>query len=320
MTITLKLLHETSSKLYFELTITVVYAGKTVGEFSMSSPSGLIRALNMNGQKLHELFQGKESFKAYWESAHISRKKIVVKRYETQAQFVAVMSVSADIKISECSKRNCAICGIECKKSKKMIGCCSDACYRCKLAQRNESVKKSHWCKSSAKTEITQRRIETRKKNDESQDRTYVPWNKDKTGVYSPNTIEKIRAATRLQFHREIFKKTAIERKVDDFLKEMNVNYKYSFILNGRQYDFLLKDCNAVVEVHGDFWHGNPEFWGEGKRQLRDHQIMKRLDDSIKKRIAKENGYEYFEFWEYDIHNNWAVCSARIKEMINGSH
>ena len=47
---------------------------------------------------------------------------------------------------------------------------------------------------------------------------------------------------------------------------------------------------------------------------------MKRLDDSIKKRIAKENGYEYFEFWEYDIHNNWAACSARIKEMINGSH
>ena len=320
MTITLKLLHETSLKLYFELPITVVYAGKTVGEFSMRSPSGLIRALNMNGQKLHELFHGKESFKAYWESAHISRKKIVVKRYETQTQLVAAMNILADIKMSERSKRHCVICGIECKKSKKMIGCCSDACYRSKLAQRNESVKKSHWCKSSAKTEIAQRRIETRKKNDESQDRTYVPWNKGKTGVYSPSTIEKIRTATRSQFHREIFKKTAIEKKVDDLLKEMKVNFKYSFILDGRQYDFLLKDTNTVVEVHGDFWHGNLEFWGEGKRPLRDHQIMKRLDDSIKKRIANDNGYEYFEFWEYDIHNNWPACVTKITEIINGNH
>jgi len=319
MTITLRLLCETSSKLYFELPSTIVYAGKTVGEFNMNSPAGLIRALNMNGQKLHELFQGKERFNANWDSASIHRKKIVVERYETQEQLENAKRSAADLKRSEQSKRQCAICGAECEKSKKMIGCCSVACYRSKLAQRNESVKRSHWCKSTAKLEITQRRIETRKKNDDSQSRKYTPWNKGKTGIYSLDTIEKIRSATRLQFHRELFKKSGIEKKVDDFLKKMNINYKYSFILKGRQYDFLLSDCNTVIELHGDFWHGNPEFWGEGKRPLRDHQIMKRLDDSIKKRIAKENGYEYFEFWEYDIHNNWAACSARIKELIDGN-
>jgi len=319
MTIILRLLHETSSKLYFELPMTVIYAGKTVGEFNMSSPAGLIRALNMNGQKLHELFQGKEAFRACWESARIHRKMIVVERYETQEQMEAEKCIAADLKRRERSKRQCAICGSECERSKKMIGCCSDACFRLKLAQRNESVKSSHWCKSDANLEIMQRRVETRKKNDESQSRKYTAWNKGKTGIYSPDTIEKIRIATRLQFHREIFKKTVIEKKVDNFLKEMNVNYKYSFILDGRQYDFLLKDRNAVIEVHGDFWHGNPEFWGERKRPLRDHQVMKKLDDQVKKRIAKENGYEYFEFWEYDVHNNWADCTAKIEEIVNGN-
>lgn len=285
----------------------------------MTSPAGLIRALSMNNQKLHEIFQNKNEFNAYWGSARISRKKIVVERYETQEELVAAINVTKSLRALERSQRQCAICSIKCLKSKKLIGCCSDACYQAKLAQRNESVKKSHWCKSSNFLSINDRRIETRKKNDESQNRKYTPWNKDKTGVYTLETIEKIRASTRSQFHREIFKKTKIEKKVDNLLRELGANFKYSFILAGRQYDFLLKDFNTVIELHGDFWHGNPEFWGDGKRPLRDHQIMKKLDDVIKKRIAKENGYEYFEFWEYDIHNNWASCAAKIMELANGS-
>ena len=286
----------------------------------MNSPAGLIRALNVNCQKLHDLFQGKEEFQAYWDSARIYRKKIVVEKYETQELLTAAINEEKILKQHGFSIRQCVICGAKCAKSRKMIGCCSDRCYREKLTQRNESVKQNHWCNSSASIQIRDKRIETRKKNDISQDRKYMPWNKGKTGVYSQATIEKIRAATCLQFHRELFKKTKIEKKVEDFLKELNVNFKYSFILSRRQYDFLLKDINVVIELHGDFWHGNPAFWGEGKHPLRDHQIMKRLDDSIKKRIANDNGYEYFEFWEYDIHNNWSTCVTKITEIINGNH
>jgi len=320
MSIILKLLHKTHAKLYFELPMIVAYTGKTVGEFNMSSPAGLIRALNMNGQKLHDLFQGKEKFQAYWDSACICRKKIVVEKYEAQELLTAAINEEKALKLHALSIRQCAICGAKCIKSRKMIGCCSDRCFQEKLAQRNKSVKQNHWCNSSASLKIRDKRIETRKKNDMLQDRKYIPWNKGKTGVYSLETIEKIRFATRLQFHKELFKKTKIEKKVDDLLKELGISFKYSFILAGRQYDFLLKDFDAVIEVHGDFWHGNPEFWGEGKRCLRDHQIMKKLDDVVKKRIAKEKGYEYFEFWEYDIHNNWSTCVTKIMEIINGNH
>lgn len=100
---------------------------------------------------------------------------------------------------------------------------------------------------------------------------------------------------------------------------EINANFKYSFILAERQYDFVLHDVKAILEIHGDFWHGNPQFWGVGNRPLRDHQVMKKLDDAVKKRIANDQGYEYFDFWEYDIHNNWDSCMTRIKEILSGN-
>jgi len=324
MAIILKIDKETFDKFYFELPQIVVYSGKTVGEFNMSSPSGLIRALNAKGQKLHELFLNKEEFSANWESARIERKKIVVEKHSSKSQRDLEAEVLRE-KIQEekrraKSKRLCAICGETCEKSKKMIGTCSEECRKIKLFQRNESVKNNHWCKSENYQTIKEKRLRTRKSNDDLLDRSYCPWNKGKTGIYSPETIEKIRNSTRQQFHREVFKKTKIEKKIDELLRELGVNFKYSFILDGRQYDFLLRDQNTVLEIQGDFWHGNPLFWGEGKRPLRDHQIMKRLDDSIKKRIATSHGYNYFEIWEHDIHNNWQSCAAKIEEIIRGNH
>jgi len=94
-----------------------------------------------------------------------------------------------------------------------MIGCCSEQCYRIKLLQQNDAVKRSHWCKSKNHEQIRDKRIKTRKKNDLELNRKYTPWNKGKTGIYSFATLEKIRKATQIQFHKEMFKKTSIEKK-----------------------------------------------------------------------------------------------------------
>lgn len=285
----------------------------------MNSPGNLIRALNANNQSLHDLFENKADFNAVWETAKISRKKIVVKKYSPDG-LLKFKKELKDLKKEEKSWRLCAACGAECKKSKRDVGTCSEACRNVKLAQRNESVKKTHWCKSENYESIRDKRITTRKRNDKLFNRVNIPWNKNKTGIYSLETIEKIRNATRNQFHKEAFKKTSIEVKIENFLKEINVNYKYSFILAQRQYDFVLQDAKCVIEAHGDFWHGNPSFWGEGKKPLREHQIMKRLDDKIKERLAKENGYKYFSFWEHDINDNWEICVEKIREIANGNY
>ena len=320
MPIILKLIDENFDFLFFELPSHIEYKGKTCDKFSMTAPAGLIRALNTNNEKLSDILCGKENYKAFWESAKIARKKIVVRKFvsnEERKQFVENLKAKRKL---DTSFRQCVICAEVCKKSKKFIGTCGkEFCYNQKLKSRNASVSKTHWCKSDNASEIRDKRIQTRIKNDKKLNRKYIPWNKGKTGIYSEETLEKIRAATRLQFHRELFKKTAIEKKIEDFLKLSGIKHKFSFILCKRQFDFLVND-KIIIEVQGDFWHGNPKIYGEGLKPLRDHQMMKRLDDKAKMRIAKEQSFEYVEFWEYDIHNNWDIVSKKILELVNGNY
>jgi very-short-patch-repair endonuclease len=46
---------------------------------------------------------------------------------------------------------------------------------------------------------------------------------------------------------------------------------------------------------------------------------MKQLDDKTKRRIAQENGYKYFEFWEHDIHKNWDDVKLKLTEIIDAN-
>jgi G:T-mismatch repair DNA endonuclease (very short patch repair protein) len=55
-----------------------------------------------------------------------------------------------------------------------------------------------------------------------------------------------------------------------------------------------------MIEIHGDFWHGNPRTWGSDK-PLCEHQKMKQLDDAVKKNLVERDGYNYVVFWEYDV-------------------
>lgn len=99
-------------------------------------------------------------------------------------------------------------------------------------------------------------------------------------------------------------KKTKIEKATEQKLQESGVNFKYNFILqNKAQYDFLIND-NIVLEVHGDFWHGNPEVYGT----LTERQKYKKQRDIEKQKLAEDNGYKYLVIWESQIKkNDWSI-------------
>ncbi len=99
-------------------------------------------------------------------------------------------------------------------------------------------------------------------------------------------------------------KKTKIEIKTEEKLKEIGYDFKYNFILNGKaQYDFLI-DKKIILEVHGDFWHGNPTIY----MALTERQIYKKERDIEKERLAIENGYRYLVIWESQIkQNDWSI-------------
>ena len=51
--------------------------------------------------------------------------------------------------------------------------------------------------------------------------------------------------------------KTRPEKSVEDFLIRNKVQHEYSFMLNGRQFDFRVG--KHLIEVQGMYWHSKPE-------------------------------------------------------------
>jgi len=147
-----------------------------------------------------------------------------------------------------------------------------------------------------------------------------VPWNKGKTGIYSEETLEKLRKAAIKKFNDKCFKKTGIEKKIEEFLNELNIKYKYSFIFRKRQFDFMLPEYNIIIETNGDFWHGNPKLYGKNKKKgnLKEWQKEKQIDDIIKCNIANDGGYEIFSFWEDDIYNKTQRVIDILKQIKGG--
>ena len=211
--------------------------------------------------------------------------------------------------------KKCQICGQEYiyDGSRPRLGTCSNEnCKKIARERLNNKIKETHWTHKDNKNDITEKRIKTRLKNDKELNRKYIAWNKGKTGIYSKETIEKIRQATIKQLNEQRTHKTGIEKIIENLLKENNINYKYSFILKNRQFDFCLLDYNIIIECDGDYWHGNPRFYPNPS----EHQLMKQKDDLIKTNIAKENNFFIFHFWEYDIMNNLNNIKDQILNKI----
>lgn len=319
MSITLKLIHETFEFLFFELPPVISYYSSIknkIIDYNMNSPSNLIKSLKLNNQNLSCLFENKNDFDCIWDTTKICRKKIIVRKFSCDSERVLFKDKVKKEKQIEKLKSICKVCKTHYTKTKRVAEWCSENCKIIAISNRGKSISKTHWCKSSSNIAVREKINKTRKANDVLLSRKYIPWNKGKTGVYSPETIEKIRNATIKQFHECKVKMTGIEKKMKAFLDCENINSKFSFILKRRQYDFILYDKKILLELHGDFWHGNPKFYGENLKQLRDHQIMKRKDDFVKKRIAEENGFIYIEFWENDINLMWDNVKQTIIEAL----
>ena len=101
-------------------------------------------------------------------------------------------------------------------------------------------------------------------------------------------------------------KKTKIEKETEKKLQELGINFKYNFILqNKAQYDFIINN-NILLEVHGDFWHGNPNVYNT----LTERQVYKKQRDIVKQKLAEDNGYRYLVIWESEIkQNDWTILN-----------
>jgi G:T-mismatch repair DNA endonuclease (very short patch repair protein) len=105
--------------------------------------------------------------------------------------------------------------------------------------------------------------------------------------------------------HKKVYRKTSIEKEVETFLINNKINYKYNFILNRYQFDFLLNDYNTIIEVQGDYWHANPLYYSDTNinlKKLNEIQKYKVSMDIIKNDFIKNN-YNIIYLWETEIKN-----------------
>lgn len=113
-------------------------------------------------------------------------------------------------------------------------------------------------------------------------------------------------------FYEKKHSKETIEKIVKNKLQEKKLNFEYSVIFCHRQFDFGNKEYKILLEVHGDYWHGNPSIYSDF------NTIQKRTmeKDIIKKQIAEKYGYKIYYIWEQQINNNDFSIIDEIEKYI----
>lgn len=204
----------------------------------------------------------------------------------------------------------CVVCRTKFDEKNRSTKTCSKEC-----AKKLRSANTNKWHKNMplAEKEKHFRNIITKTAKTRKLNKT-PSWNSGKTGIYSEETIAKIRKAALEQLQRETFRKTSIEKKIEQFLIEQNINYQYSFIFKDFQYDFYLPESKILIECDGDFYHANPKFYPD---EMKLYDIQKRIKekDKIKSQIAFDSGFILLRFWEDDINNNL----DSVKNSINNA-
>lgn len=105
---------------------------------------------------------------------------------------------------------------------------------------------------------------------------------------------------------------TAPERKFYKMIKSMEIEVEQQKILNDVIYDFYLPKHNVLVEIDGDYYHGNPEVYQEG--ELNGMQLKNKKNDLYKDNLAKGLGYTLERVWEKDINKRFGEVKARFEQ------
>lgn len=97
-----------------------------------------------------------------------------------------------------------------------------------------------------------------------------------------------------------------LEGVVAAALIELGISIKPQHWVAKRSYDLKIMDTNLLIEINGDYWHGNPEKYPkgtiirfpEGREMLVDELWQ---NDANKIALAESYGYRVLTLWEKDI-------------------
>lgn len=113
------------------------------------------------------------------------------------------------------------------------------------------------------------------------------------------------------QAHKMSKKMTWPEREFKKLMKELGIKILPQKIVGGKIYDFYIPSTNTLIEIDGDYWHGNPEVFEEQNGMQR----RAAKNDEYKNVLAKGLGYKIERIWESELKNNYNEVKQRMKRL-----
>jgi len=113
-----------------------------------------------------------------------------------------------------------------------------------------------------------------------------------------------------------------LEKRVGKSLIDIGFKIESQFGINKKMFDYHIKETNILIEVNGDFWHGNPKKYKSTdilpfpKKEVIVESLWKKDENKLK--IALKNGYKVVTLWEMDINKlNDIELEIYIVEQLN---
>ena len=220
--------------------------------------------------------------------------------------------------------RECVICKTLCFSSGKEATCSISCLTKLRKTWKGDaSPKKGILCSELAKSNISKAR--KTQGNDYRRGFKFTQESKDKMSKTAKENALKLRykngmsgkshtpeSIQKIFSHRKMNK---LERFVADILDSNQIQYYFQFFINKngicKSYDFKLKDSNILLEIDGDFWHGNES----SKYKFENYKEVQK-NDELKTKIAIEEGYRLIRIWESEIKKDTNVVINSINQIL----
>lgn len=110
---------------------------------------------------------------------------------------------------------------------------------------------------------------------------------------------------------------TKIQIKANNLLEKMEIDYNREYVIQYYSCDLYLPKHNLIIEVMGDYWHGNPLKYNSQKYDMNDIQAKTILKDKQKKSyISSHTGISILYLWESDINKDIKKCEMLVSKFI----
>jgi len=102
---------------------------------------------------------------------------------------------------------------------------------------------------------------------------------------------------------------------IEDMGSSFDIEIPLPFKLSWKHYDIGLEEYPILIEVDGDYWHGNKKVMTE-EQKINWMQMKNKQNDLLKDWVAKNKGYKLIRIWESDIKDDLPAVRAKIRKTI----